>query len=200
MDLKTLGSGAEAIVYLEEDNARKSRIEKSYRIPEIDIPLRKSRTKREAKIIEKLQKIINVPKVLKITEYDIVMENIKGTQLKKLLDKRPELAEETGVMLAKMHDNNIIHGDLTTSNMIMKDDSKKEQLYFIDFGLSFVSTRIEDKAVDIHLFKQALESKHYKIYDTAYKEFLKGYNPTNLKEILERLKTVEKRGKYKEKT
>lgn len=190
-------SGAEAIISLNKDNnIDKCRIEKSYRIPEIDVSLRASRTKKEAKIIQKLQKIIPVPKLVNASEYDIEMEYIDGVQLKKILDSRPELAGLIGKNLSLMHDSNIIHGDLTTSNMIFKEDT----LYFIDFGLSFVSTRIEDKAVDIHLFKQALESKHYKIAEYAYREFLNGYSPKDKNEILERLRVVEERGRYKEKT
>lgn len=197
---KNISSGAEAIILLNADcNIEKSRIEKSYRIKDIDISLRSSRTKNEARIMQKLQKIIPVPKIINITEYNLEMEYIDGIQLKKILDARPELAVLIGKNLALMHDNNIIHGDLTTSNMILKTDDG-EKLYFIDFGLSFVSTRIEDKAVDIHLFKQALESKHYRVFEKAYKEFLKGYCPKSKNEILERLRVVEERGRYKEKT
>lgn len=193
-------SGAEAIIILNKDNnIEKYRIEKSYRISEIDVSLRTSRTKKEAKILQKLQKIIPVPKTVNVTEYDIEMEYIDGAQLKTVLDSRPELAELIGKNLSLMHDSNIIHGDLTTSNMILKKEDDSEKLYFIDFGLSFSSTRVEDKAVDIHLFKQALESKHYKINDVAYKNFLKGYTPKDRNEILERLRIVEQRGRYKEK-
>ncbi len=192
-----ISSGAEAIISLNEDNnIEKSRIKKDYRIPEIDFQLRSSRTKKEAKIIKKLQKILPVPKILNVTEYDIEMEHIDGIQLKKLLDNNPELAILIGKNLSLMHDSNVIHGDLTTSNMMLKNDT----LYFIDFGLSFDSTRVEDKAVDVHLFKQALESKHYKVFEKAYKEFLEGYSPNNKREILERLRVVEQRGRYKEKT
>lgn len=198
---KNISSGAEAVILLNADgNIEKSRIEKSYRIQDIDILLRASRTKKEAKIMQKLHKIISVPKILNITEYNLEMEHIDGVQIKKILDSRPELAVLIGRNLALMHDNSIMHGDLTTSNMILKKKNDSEKLYFIDFGLSFVSTRIEDKAVDIHLFKQALESKHYRIFDKAYDEFLKGYAPKNRGAILERLRIVEERGRYKEKT
>lgn len=197
---KNISSGAEAIILLNANcNIEKSRIEKSYRIKDIDISLRSSRTKNEARIMQKLQKIIPVPKIINITEYSLEMEYIDGIQLKKILDARPELAVLIGKNLALMHDNNIIHGDLTTSNMILKTDDG-EKLYFIDFGLSFVSTRIEDKAVDIHLFKQALESKHYRVFEKAYKGFLEGYCPKDKNAILERLRVVEERGRYKEKS
>ena len=196
-------SGAEAIITLNSDaNIEKSRIKKNYRIENIDISLRISRTKKESKILQKLQKIIPVPKLIKVTDYDIEMENIDGVQLKKVLDERPDLAQLVGKNLALMHDAGIMHGDLTTSNMILKKEGKlgEEKLYFIDFGLSFNSLKIEDKAVDIHLFKQALESRHFKIADVAYKNFLKGYVPKDKKEVLSRLRIVEARGRYKEKT
>ncbi len=191
---KRIGDGAEAIVYLNnKNNIDKSRIKKAYRISEIDIPLRKSRTRREANILKKLENLIPVPKLIKQEEYSLEMENIQGTQLKKILDKKPELAKLIGKSLTIIHNDNVIHGDLTTSNMILK----KEVLYFIDFGLSFMSNKVEDKAVDIHLFKQALESKHYKIFEKAYKDFLSAYKPTQKKEILKRLEQVESRGRYK---
>lgn len=192
-----IGAGAEAVIILNsKNNIEKQRIRKDYRIEEIDTPLRRSRTKKEAKIIAKLYSLgLNVPKLIKVTEYDIEMEKIDGTQLKVILDKHPGYAELIGQNLTIMHDNEIMHGDLTTSNMILKDD----KLYFIDFGLSFNSTRVEDMAVDIHLFKQALESKHFLVMDEAYNFFLKGYNPKNKNAILKRLEVVESRGRYKEK-
>ena len=79
----------------------------------------------------------------------------------------------------------------------------KDKIYFIDFGLAFKNARYEDKAVDLHLFKQALESKHYKNWEKLFQSVLKGYKNSdgkNIKEInkvLERLKKVEKRGRYK---
>ncbi|HIH31866.1 TPA: Kae1-associated serine/threonine protein kinase [Candidatus Woesearchaeota archaeon] len=196
--MRQIGSGAEAVILINSNkNIEKQRIEKAYRLKEIDIPLRRSRTKKEAKILEKLKLLgMDVPKLINIKEYDIEMENIDGTQLKKLLDKNPKYADMIGKNLTIMHNNNIIHGDLTTSNMILKN----KKLFFIDFGLSFNSTRIEDKAVDIHLFRQALESKHFRVMNKAYKYFLKTYNPKDKKEILLRLEEVEKRGRYKEKT
>ena len=104
--------------------------------------------------------------------------------------------KELGQKIALIHNNNIIHGDLTTSNFIFK-----KKIYFIDFGLTFESIEIEHKAVDLHLLKQALESKHYKIWEDAYKIALKNYvkEAKDGKEILKRLEEVEKRGRYKHK-
>jgi Kae1-associated kinase Bud32 len=123
------------------------------------------------------------------------MEEIKGEKLREVLDQKPELAKRVGELVAELHNHNIIHGDLTTSNMLL---NKNNELIFIDFGLSFHSDKIEDKAVDIHLFKQALNSKHYKVYDKALMEFYQGYKKVNKHElIMQRLKEVELRGRYK---
>ena len=100
------------------------------------------------------------------------------------------ICKDLGKKIRLMHDNNIVHGDLTTSNMMLLDN----KVYFIDFGLSQVSTKNEDKAVDLHLLKQALESKHYKIWEACFKVIAKAYGH---KEILNRLEKVESRGKYK---
>ena len=93
-----------------------------------------------------------------------------------------------------MHNNNIIHGDLTTSNMILN-----KEVFFIDFGLSFFSEKIEDKAVDLHLLKEALESKHSNIWERSYKAALDSYfkKAVDGRQVLERIKIVEKRGRYK---
>jgi len=102
-----------------------------------------------------------------------------------------------GINLALLHNAEIIHGDLTTSNMIIS----KETLYFIDFGLGFQSNKVEDKAVDLHLIKQALEAKHYEISKECFKFILAGYKQEakNFNQILARLKKVESRGRYKQK-
>jgi len=192
--MKILGKGAEATIYFGKNKAIKERLKKNYRIKELDKHLRKTRTRREAKILEKIT--IKAPRLISTDrERKIEMEFIKGDKIRDLLDKKPSLAIEIGEKVAAIHDSDIIHGDLTTSNMILK-----EEIYFIDFGLSTFSKKIEDKAVDIHLFKQALESKHYKVFEEAYKHFLKGYSKSkNYKETIDRLKVVEERGRYKKK-
>jgi Kae1-associated kinase Bud32 len=208
---KILGQGAEATVYLDYENnsgkdhsnnmkVEKERSKKSYRHEFIDSSLRKLRTKKEAKILKSLEDSGFTPKLIEQKEHNIIMQYIDGIQVKNVLDKKPELALIIGKNVAYIHDKNIIHGDLTTSNMILSGKGKSQKLFFIDFGLSYNSSRIEDKAVDIHLFKQALESKHFKVNEKTYTYFLKGYNPKEKKDILKRLENVEQRGRYKEKT
>ena len=198
---KQIAQGAEAKIFETSNSILKERTKKSYRLSELDDKLRIFRTKREAKIIEKIRKLgINVPKILNIDKENAVleMEKINGELLKNVLKKDyKKLSYEIGKIVGKLHKNNIIHGDLTTSNMILKD----KKIYLIDFGLSFVSTREEDKAVDLHLLKQALESKHYKIFEECFKEVLRGYKKENPEEehVLDRLIHVEKRGRNKNK-
>ena len=93
-----------------------------------------------------------------------------------------------------MHDKKIIHGDLTTSNMIVRDG----RVYFIDFGLGFESMKFEDKAADLHLLRQALESKHYQHYNECFEAVIEGYKQSgNYKDVFKRLEKVELRGRYK---
>ena len=76
-----------------------------------------------------------------------------------------------------------------------------KEIYFIDFGLSFFSDKAEDRAVDLHLLKEALESKHYKIWEECFKCALDAYRKEakGADSILTRLEVVEKRGRYRAK-
>lgn len=197
--LMEIAKGAEAIIEKKGNSIIKKRILKSYRLKEIDTKLRISRTKSEAKILRKLQKIIPVPKVIKISEFEIEMEHIEGKKLSEYLEKLDleEISKQIGESIAKMHDLGIIHGDLTTSNMILSE----KKVFFIDFGLAFHSQRIEDKAVDLHLLKQALEAKHYRIWQEVFKKIIEGYKTSkHFQEVIKRLEIVEKRGRYKHKS
>lgn len=202
-----LSQGAEAKIILSDkkDFVIKDRIKKSYRIKEIDDKIRKQRTKSEAKLLEKASKIINSPKPLFAPNfYQIKMPYIEGKKLSEHLDNLPlekqkEILKVVGQETAKLHDGDIVHGDLTTSNMILVEGADKHfQIFFIDFGLGFISKKIEDKAVDIHLLKQALEAKHFYHWEILFAEFLKGYkNYKEAEKVLERLKAVELRGRYR---
>ncbi len=196
---KILARGAEAVIIKNKDNVIKHRIEKGYRIPQLDEKLRKLRTRQEARLLEKVSSIISVPKIIRSDESakELIIEYIKGKKLSQHLDKlknKNQIAKRIGKSIAKLHDNNIIHGDLTTSNLILKSN----KVYFIDFGLGFHSERAEDKATDLHLIKEALQAKHPKHFSSLYKNVIKGYKSSkNFKETLKRLEKVELRGRYK---
>lgn len=195
MKPKIIQQGAEATILLDKNQITKDRTKKSYRLPIIDKKLRTRRTKAEAKIINKLSKIINVPKIIETDNQEkIVMEYLKGEKLSDHLEKLnwKNICKEIGKTITKIHDQNIIHGDLTTSNMIYKN-----KLFLIDFGLGFHSHKIEDKAVDLHLLKQALEAKHFSIFPEAYNIILKNYKANKADLIIERINIIEKRGRYR---
>ena len=213
---KLIAHGAEAKIFLSNNFIIKNRIKKSYRIPELDEKIRKRRTKSEAKLLQKASEIINSPKPFFKPEisYQIKMPFIDGKKLSEHLDefslaKQKQICRQIGESIAKLHEHDIIHGDLTTSNMIYvpnkkdsvftnRDDERKDKVFILDFGLGFISKKIEDKAVDIHLLKQALEAKHFKHWEILIKEVFKEYEKfKNSKTVLERLKAVEKRGRYK---
>ena len=206
MASKIIQQGAEANIILSNNFIIKDRIKKNYRIPNLDIKIRGRRTKAEAKLLLKASKIINSPKpffqpsIKNSTK--LKMPFIDGKKLSEYLDnfpldKQKQICEQIGQSIAKLHHSDIIHGDLTTSNMIFVE--KENKIFFIDFGLGFISHKIEDKAVDLHLLKQALEAKHFKYWKELFEQVLKSYKEftSNSEKILERLKTVEKRGRYK---
>ena len=227
MSDEILNQGAEAIITRRGNEITKERIAKSYRIKELDDKIRKLRTRSEAKILEKASKIIPVPKVLKINEdsKEILMENIEGKRLSDFLDsfplqKQKDICEKMGENISKIHENNIIHGDLTPSNMILMEGDinnkpnekllsltiprgwvggNTSNIFFIDFGLGFISAKIEDKAVDLHLLREALEAGFAKNYEMLFDSVKKGYSKDykDSKLILERFKAVEKRGRYR---
>ena len=201
MTYKIIGSGAEAVIYHDGDNAVKERVSKGYRHPVIDKGLRKTRTRREAKILSKLKEI-GFPSPLLVNFDDkgmkVSMEFIEGDKLRDVFSKDPmKFSREIGEKIGVLHNNNIIHHDLTTSNMILRNSA----IHFIDFGLSFFSTKGEDMAVDMHLLDRAMESRHHQFYPKCFNEAVKGYLKTakNGKHVMRRFEKVSLRGRNKAK-
>lgn len=196
---KLIAQGAEAKIFLNKNIISKDRISKSYRHPKLDNQIRTRRTRSEAKILKKAKSLdINVPKVISADKFNIQIEFISGDKLSNSLNfynkaKQFKIMKQVGRQTSLLHQNDIIHGDLTTSNTIIN----KDKVFLIDFGLSFISTKIEDKAVDLHLIKQALEAKHFQNHQNLFKNFLKSYTWQDSKKVIERLNIVEKRGRYR---
>jgi len=205
MEKNIINRGAEAVLYLSEFEGEKvvvkERIKKGYRIPEIDVPLRRKRTKREENLLIRASRAgVNVPKVWKAEDSTIIMEYIEGPTVKETLngmpkDRRMKIYAMIGESLANLHSANIMHGDFTTSNMILKN----EKLYVIDFGLGRFSKRIEDQAVDLFLLYEALKAAHFKYLEEAWKNILKVYKHkyTNASLVIARFKEIGKRRRYK---
>ncbi|MFZ2455178.1 MAG: KEOPS complex kinase/ATPase Bud32 [Candidatus Altiarchaeia archaeon] len=201
--MELLAKGAEANIYLENGRLVKERIAKKYRVPELDVRLRKIRTQREAKLLENALKAgMPVPKVYKtdMRNYKIYMEYIDGLPLKAVLDAADESAvkeicAKIGTALSVMHNANIIHNDLTTSNMLYADGI----VYYIDFGLGSTTTRIEDKAMDLVVFKRSLQVAHSHKFKAIWAALMDSYGETkDISQIMGRIDVIERRARYME--
>ena len=199
--MEKIAQGAEAVLFKDRGQIIKERLSKGYRIPQLDESLRKFRTRREAKILQRLEEL-NFPsphlKDFSDKRMSIIMDFVPGEQLKEVLTQKDVdykiLAKGIGNNIAMLHSNNIIHGDLTTSNMIHAD-----KLSFIDFGLSFFSDKIEDKAVDLFLLDRAIESTHSDLHPAMFEDVIASYKKAypDAALVLERFKAVKKRGRNK---
>jgi Kae1-associated kinase Bud32 len=206
--MEIIKRGAEAILYIDYFEGMKvlvkERIKKSYRLEVLDKKLRVERTRREANLMREARKVgVNTPQIFHVDEEKckIIMEFIDGKRLKDILDSwNEEKIEKTfievGKFVGKMHAADIIHGDLTTSNILVKDD----KIYFIDFGLGYFSKRIEDKGTDLNLFKEAIRATHPKLLNLCWQNIVIGYKQTfeEWEKVLKRVDEIEKRARYAE--
>lgn len=199
---KEIGRGAEAVLYLEDGKILvKDRIAKGYRIPVLDEKIRKGRTKREGKMLERVGRTgIHVPGVLEIGKNEIRMDFIDGKTIKEAFNdlsakERKTVSEDIGRTAAILHKNGMVHGDLTTSNMIIH----RKNLYLIDFGLGKFSQKIEDQAVDLFLLYEAFKAAHYKYLNESWQNILKSYkhNYQDASHVLGRFEKIANRRRYK---
>ncbi|KAI8617227.1 protein kinase putative [Chytriomyces sp. MP71] len=208
-----VSQGAEARIYTASFGSRecivKERFAKTYRHPILDERINKKRTVLEARcLLKALRSGIDAPAIYLIDpERNLIyMEYIAGETVKAFFrrelsdaEKRSVISERIGVSLAKLHNVDVIHGDLTTSNMMLREGS--QTVVFIDFGLSFVSGLAEDKAVDLYVLERALASTHPQsgiLLDTILKSYFK--NVKDSKGILKKLEDVRLRGRKRDQT
>jgi len=201
--------GAEANLFLEDWHDHKvimkRRLSKSYRIPQLDLDIRKSRTAYESQLLHDA-KLAGVPTPtifrVDLTDTTIVMQYIHGVQVKQVLEDltelgRVKLCKQIGRMVGRLHKQGIVHGDLTTSNMILTPNGK---VHFIDFGLGGRTESLEARGVDLHLMKRALQSTHYKIAKKCFEAVMRGYSEELSKkeaaDVVKRIREIERRGRY----
>ena len=201
--------GAEASLYLADWQGIKvivkKRLPKKYRLPELDEQIKTSRTIHEPQLILEAKRAgVPTPPVLLIDvrKGTIVMEFIDGKQVKQLLgevsrDERREICIRIGRLIGRLHRHGIIHGDLTTSNMILDSDNK---IFFVDFGLGEKSRDLEAKGVDLHLLKRGLQSTHFEFAEECFSWVIEGYSdttePNTVEKVLRKIKEIETRGRY----
>ncbi len=193
MEMMMIAEGAEANVYrctfMNMPAIAKRRIRKQYRIESLDTYLRTHRTKIEAKIMMALAGKINLPRVLAVSSDTIYMDFIEGKRLSIMTDEKAigRHVEESGHWLAVMHDNDITHGDFTPANIMANGNSA----YVIDFGLSYFTGSIEDKAIDLLLMKRSISKELFSIFIHGYDSAAKDSKPAKKK-----LAEIELRGRY----
>ncbi len=212
---KTLAKCAEAEVleaeFLGQKAVLKRRVQKTYRPKELDERLRRERTRSEARLLSKAkQSGVRTPLVFSVDlkNFEICMEFIKGTLLKDLAqggsgetgNKFGEKDWETvGKNIKQLHSKDVIHGDLSTSNMILTEPAetgkgkREKSIAFIDFGLGFISKETEDKAVDLLVLKKTLLSTHSRGFPKNWNAVTKGYKS---RQVLEKISEIEKRARY----
>jgi TP53 regulating kinase and related kinases len=197
---KLIAKGAESNIYLSSFFSRKTiskiRFPKSYRHQALDAQIRKQRTIHESKMISLARYVgIRTPFVFMVdpVRAEIVMEYIKGTNTRDKIDK--QICLKIGEYTSVLHKNDIIHGDLTPSNFLLGD-----ALVLLDFGLSYRSNRIEDKAVDIRLLDEIFKSLYPSNFKSFYESFLEGYrtwiDSEEVNTILKNLKQIDSRRRY----
>lgn len=217
--------GAEAKLTISDFNGQpcliKERFVKNYRHPDLDSHLTKERMRAESKAVSRcLAAGVNAPQIfhmdlndrkiyMKYYEKSITAKAYINDIVPKLNDaeereKRiPKLATEIGTCVGKMHANNIIHGDLTTSNILLDpsdadDGSFREySLIMIDFGLSSYSQSSEQKGVDLYVLERALLSTHSGV-PNLFDNILEAYKIANSKssaETIVKFEEVRARGR-----
>jgi TP53 regulating kinase-like protein len=212
IDEKTLlKKGAEASLYLADWHERKViikvRIPKKYRPEALDVQIRSYRTVHEPQLMHEAKAagvatpliyMVNVPQAA------IIMEYVEGQQIKQLLNvagkhERHGVCVRIGESTARLHQNGLIHGDLTTSNMILDPEGK---LFFVDFGLGEKNIELEAQGVDLHLLKRALQSTHYQFWEECFQSVLCGYTSIlgieRAEKVYEKIGEIERRGRYVE--
>lgn len=185
--MKEINKGAEAIILLDNRKIIKKRISKTYRDPLLDKKIIKKRNKQESTLLKRAKIAnVNTPIVYSVTENTIVMEKLEDT------NQHEKHLGEIGREIAKLHDSGIIHGDLNLINIII---TKEKKIYFIDFGLGFLSNKIEDKATDLLVFKKTLKAA--KKTEKFWEKILAGYQKhTKNKATTQKIAEIEKRARY----
>lgn len=207
--MKLLKKGAEAELYLDTwrglQVVRKVRRVKPYRLPQLDSSIRRSRTMREAQIMHDAKRAGVATPLIYMVDMErmtIVMEYVAGPQVKEVLARLPagerrHLCEHVGRLIAQLHRWNIVHGDLTTSNMIR---AEPERIVVVDFGLAEYSGELEDRGVDLLLLRRTLHSTHHRHARSCFEAVITGYRRIVgehlTEQVLQRVEAIAGRGRY----
>jgi Kae1-associated kinase Bud32 len=211
MALILVAKGAEAdILFDPEWNGRKAILKrrgvKKYRHPEIDREIRRYRTIHEADLIHRSKEAgVSTPLIYQLDPEGatIVMEYVEGLKIRDAvsnlsIEENRALFRRIGEDTGRLHSAALIHGDLTTSNMIKSG----QRIVFIDFGLGEISKEVEKRGVDLNLMVRMLASTHYTVMEPLLESFKEGYRDImgpEAEEVFQRAEEIRRRGRYVDK-
>ena len=214
-----LHEGAEAIVtsgyWMGKSAVKKHRRPRTWRHPELDLRLTKSRLTSEARTLLKLQQLnFSCPSIyhLNLNEGILYMERVEGNPLVKnlnsemTLENSKKIFSDLGKLLRKLHLCGITHGDLTTTNIILNSLGK---ITLIDYGLSQSTFEVEPYGLDFHVLHECLQATHpmfpnameqiiesyLNLDESDINEFAGGTIPTS-KEVINRFEQIKGRVRY----
>ena len=183
----------------------KRRLPKKYRLPEMDEKIRTYRTTHESQLLH-LAKEAGVPTpiifMIDLAESNIIMEYVEGDEVKQILDDsttqvRQALCRHVCELVGRLHRKDIVHGDLTTSNLIL---APSRRVVFVDFGLGEKTAELELRAVDLHLMKRAFQSTHFRYAEECFHAVFEGYAVVvgieAAKDVQAKIREIERRGRY----
>ena len=183
----------------------KRRVRKEYRNPTLDEGIRHDRTISEASIIHEAKLAgVRVPSIvgIDVANNAIAMTHLDGTVARERLDKvdieaGQKLLRSIGEQIGLLHAAGIVHGDLTTSNVIMSPSGAP---FIVDFGMSKRSIEPEDRGVDLHLLHRSMLASHSKNPSIMMKAMIRGYEQTAGKKMAnstwQKAREIARRGRY----
>jgi N6-L-threonylcarbamoyladenine synthase/protein kinase Bud32 len=215
--------GAEAAVTMREAEVVKRRRPKSYRHRALDERLRRERTVAEARTTSEARRA-GVPTPL-VRDVDLANATLRLQRVGEadLADRlSPELAREVGRQLARLHAAGVVHGDPTTRNVRVGSVSgnptdavdaeaadggdaagapdgptaDQPRAFLVDFGLAYHSGHVEDHAMDLHVFAGSVRGTADDP-DPVLAAVEAGYEAVGDPAVLDRLREVEGRGRYR---
>jgi len=214
MDTSTIGTylihrGAEADLYAskfaEWNVVIKERVKKKYRDSGLDRQIRKERTVKEASGLHEARKAgVRTPTLFAVDleSFSVSMSLLEGRVARDGLDETTssmvrKIFYELGVQIGRLHGKGLVHGDLTTSNVILV---RNEIPFLIDFGMSSHSEEPEDRGVDLHLLQRSLLTSHTLDDKSCVKAAFHGYRktlgPDEANETLRKQLQISRRGRY----
>ena len=203
--LELLHEGAEATVtagkWMGKPAVLKMRRPRSYRHPDLDRRLTRSRLSVEVRVLGRLQQSgFSSPSLYDcdIEESWILISRIDGRPLYEAISDCSagiDVMENIGALIRRLHEEDISHGDLTTHNILIDEMGN---LSLIDFGLARVSPELEHMGLDLQVLNECLTASHSEL-GGAVDAMLGGYIDAGNNEaanVVSRFETIRGRVRY----